>query len=456
MSETPWSPAYRRLTIGLMMTIVGVAFEALAVATIMPATVDDLGGIDLYGWVFSAFLLANLVGIVIAGGEADRRGPAVPYLVGMVLFAAGLLVSGLAPTMPVLLAGRALQGFGGGGIISMAYVAIGRVYPASARPRMLALQSSAWVVPGLIGPALTGIIADAAGWRWVFLGLVPLPLLSAALATPALRQVPKGARGNQNARRVVAALGLAVGAGLLLFSLGRDTLLQVVPLAGAGIALSFPALIRLFPPGTIRAAPGLPAAIAVMSLLNFGFFGVHAFVPLALVDVRDRSVAFAGLALTAATISWTSGSWLQARFSPRTSRRRLVRLGLTGVGLGATGAALVLIPAVPAELGPLLWGSAGLGMGLAYSTLSLTVLETSPKGQEGESAASLQLANVLGGGLGTGVGGAIVGVLGANGGDLRLAVGIQDAVMIGVILLALAIAAGLPTWSSPESVAGGV
>src|SRR5215212_8834924 len=74
----PWSSFYRRTTVGLILMVVCTAFEALAVATVMPATVDDLGGLGYYGWAFSAFMLANLIGLVIAGDEADRRGPAVP------------------------------------------------------------------------------------------------------------------------------------------------------------------------------------------------------------------------------------------------------------------------------------------------------------------------------------------------------------------------------------------
>ncbi|MBV9662766.1 MAG: MFS transporter, partial [Actinobacteria bacterium] len=121
--EGLWSPAYRSLTVGLVLTITLVASEALAVATILPDVRDDLGGIRLYGWVYSAFMLSSLVGIVAAGRAADRKGPAAPYAVGLVLFAAGLVVGGLAPSMPVLVAGRALQGLGAGAVPAVAYVA---------------------------------------------------------------------------------------------------------------------------------------------------------------------------------------------------------------------------------------------------------------------------------------------------------------------------------------------
>ena len=107
-----WAPSRRRLTLGLVMTITLVAFEALAISTVMPVVSDDLGGLGLYGWVFSGFFLGNLLGIVIAGQAADERGTALPFLVGLMLFTAGLCLGGLAPSMGVLVGARVLQGMG--------------------------------------------------------------------------------------------------------------------------------------------------------------------------------------------------------------------------------------------------------------------------------------------------------------------------------------------------------
>src|SRR5258707_4410166 len=107
-----WAPQTRALTAGLVLTITFVASEALAVVTVMPVVAHDLGGLRLYGWVFSAFMLGSVVGIVVAGRAADRRGPVIPFVGGVVLFGCGLGVAGLGPSMGVLVAGRALQGAG--------------------------------------------------------------------------------------------------------------------------------------------------------------------------------------------------------------------------------------------------------------------------------------------------------------------------------------------------------
>ena len=149
-----------RLSLGLALDMTVVAFEALAVATVAPRVAQDLGGLDLYGWTFSAFMLAGLVGTVTAGHAADRHGPAPPYVAGVVLFTAGLLVCGTAPTMLLFVVGRAVQGLGAGALGSIAFVAVGRAFSETERPRQFAILSTAWVLPGLIAPAVGGIVAE--------------------------------------------------------------------------------------------------------------------------------------------------------------------------------------------------------------------------------------------------------------------------------------------------------
>lgn len=430
-TDQVWSGPYRRLTFGLVLIITGAAYEALAVATIMPATVEELGGLALYGWSFAAFMLANLFGVVVAGWATDRYGAARPFVVGSGLFVVGLLIAGLAPSMPALIAARGVQGLGAGFISSIAYAVIGRGYPEALRPRMLALSSSAWVIPGLLGPALAGLIGDGPGWRWVFLSVVPLPPIAVVCALPALRALgPTNAAAPAGGRIVAAAL-LTLGAGALTAGLGAGSTAVGVPLALAGSVVTLAALRELMPAGTLRAAPGLSAAVALMGLLNLAFFGVDAFVPLGLSTVRGQSAAFTGLALTAATIAWTAGAWLQAAWVRRVRRDLIAGAGMVLLALGVAGIVAVVIPTMPLLLGPAAWAVAGLGIGMAYSTFSLVVLDEAPPGQQGASAASLQLAAMLGTALGTGLGGVIVASAATPGRGIQ----IHAAAMIGVALL---------------------
>src|SRR5580693_1413145 len=436
-----WAPQYRALVTGLVLTITFIASEALAVVTVMPIVARQLGGLDLYGWVFSAFMLASVVGIVVAGREADRRGPAIPYVIGLVLFAAGLLIAGLAPAMPVLVVGRALQGLGAGAVPAVAYVSIGRCLPERLRPRMMAVLSTAWVAPGIAGPAASVAVAHLFGWRWVFLGLVPVVAITGSLAIPSLFRLgpgvtPSPATADADAcpgpaaepgpapvgsgpaadpsaapaaptpaveHRIIDGVGTAAGAGLLLAGL---TALTASPLLGvllvlAGAALGFPLLRRLLPAGTMRARRGLPATILSRGVLTFAFFGADAYVTLTITTVRHNSPALAGLAVTGSTLGWTAGAWIQARLSERWSarpglRRDLVRVGLVIVLAGQAVMALVLLPSVPVAAGIAAWTAAGFGIGLAYAPISLLMLQEAPPGREGWASASLSLTDTLG------------------------------------------------------------
>ncbi|HEX5466339.1 MAG TPA: MFS transporter [Candidatus Limnocylindrales bacterium] len=438
-----WAPERRALSIGLLLAVTLVAFESLSVATIMPIVGHELDGLELYGWVFSAFFLGDLVGIVASGAQADRGGLARPFALGLGLFAIGLVIDGLAPSMAVLVVGRSIQGFGAGAVPTVAYVAIGRRYPDRIRPLMFASMSSAWVVPGLAGPAIAGLVADHLTWRYVFLGLIPLVAIALLITTPALRHPEtdpvldpalRASAGTELRRRLVPALRVALGAALILGALTARDLLSLL-LGLGGIALGLPALRQLVPAGTLTAARGLPAVILLRGVVTFGFFGAEAFLPLTLVSVRGASATEAGLALTVATLTWTAGSWIQARLMAPWGAVRLIRWGLVGVTVGVAGVATVLASAVPVEIGVLSWGLAGGGMGLAYSPISLTVIRDAPSGQEGSATAAMQLCDVLGTALGTGLGGAIVaaGVALAVEAHLYLAVAFAISVAVSAV-----------------------
>jgi MFS family permease len=404
-----WAPARRRLTAGLVLTITLVAFESLAIATVMPLVADDLGGLGLYGWVFSGFFLGSLLGIVVAGQLADRRGTRMPLALGLALFSVGLVVGGLAPTMGVLVLGRVAQGMGAGVVPAVAYTSVGRAYPPALRPRVFAVFSSAWVIPGLAGPAAAGAIEHALSWRYVFLALLPLVVLAAAMALPALTDTVPARREPGVAPtegRIGWALLLVGGVALVLAGLGAGSLVAAVALVALGGPLAARAFLRLVPEGTVRLRTGLPSAVASRGLLTFAFFGTDAFVSLALTDALDQPTWVAGLTLTLSTLAWTAGAWMQERMVVERGPRWLVRRGMALIAVSIAGmiAGLSLAPAVVVVA----WTLAGLGIGLCYAPISVTVLGTAPAGEEGRASASLQLTDVLGVSLGTGVAGVFV------------------------------------------------
>jgi MFS family permease len=403
-----WTPAYRPLTVGLVLAVTFVAFEALAVATILPVVGRHLGDLRLYGWVFSAFLLASLIGIVISGTLADRVPLGRLMLAGLALFALGLIIGGTAPTMVLLVAGRAVQGLGAGVVPAVAYVAISRCYAEESRPRMFAVLSTAWVVPGLIGPGIAALVAAAVGWRWVFLGLLPLVAAAGVLVVRALRHVPAPANPGTATVPYLAVLGVVAGAGAALASLSSGSALAAAAGGIAGGALLAVSMRRLTPPRYLSARPGLAATILSRSLLTCCFFAGDAYVPYAIVTVRHAPTTLAALALTASTLTWTAGSWVQARCIARWGPRRLVRPGECLVALGLGAMCVVLLPSVPPALAIAAWALAGAGIGTAYAPLSVTTLDLAAAGEEGRATSALQLCDVLGQAIGTGVAGAIV------------------------------------------------
>ena len=172
---------------GVVVVMTVVAVEAMAVATVMPTVARSLHGLHYYSWAFTAYLLADVIGMVDAGRRTDRQGPGPALLGGLVLFAAGLVVASAAGDIAVFLVGRVLQGLGGGSIIVALYVLVARAFPDVLRPRVFALLSTAWVVPALVGPALAGLVTAAVGWRWVFAGIAPLAIGGTVLLLPVLR-----------------------------------------------------------------------------------------------------------------------------------------------------------------------------------------------------------------------------------------------------------------------------
>jgi MFS family permease len=446
-----WAPEIRVLTVGLILTITVVASESLAVITVMPLVAHDLGGVRLYGWATGGFMLSNVIGVVAGGRENDRRGPALPFAAGLVLFGLGLAGAGLAPSMGVLVLGRVLQGLGSGVVPSVAYASIGRTLPPPLRSRMIAVISTAWVAPGLAGPALSAEVAHAFGWRWVFIGLIPVVGIAGSIAVPALAHLGRPRVAQTGEHKVTDAVRASAGTAMILAALtiavssGEAPVIRelIAPaLVVGGLAAALPALRRLVPPGTLTARPGLPAAILSRGLLTFAFFGADGYVTLAITAIRHDSSLVAGFAVTGATVAWTGGAWSQARLSERWEGRRLIRTGLVVILLGVAGLMLMLQPGVPVAAGIAAWTVAGFGMGLGYSPILLLVLREAAPGREGRESASLNLADALGTATGLGVGGAAVAAW--AGSDLGRGVATALAISAAVAVVALAVTGRLP------------
>ncbi len=407
-----FGPERRATTVGLVLLISLVAFEAMGVGTAMPALVADLGAVTLYAWPFVTFLAASVLATVLGGRWSDRAGPRAPILVGPLLFGGGLLVAGTAGAMPQLLMGRVLQGLGAGALAVATFVVIAAVYPERVRPAVFGLISSAWVLPALLGPPVSGLVTETLSWHWVFLGLVPLVVVALALVAPAVRTLgPAPERRAARRGTAASAVGAALGVAALSWA-GQHTDAVGAVVAVVAVVVLAPSLRVLLPPGVFRAGRGIPTAVASRGLLAGTFFTVNAYLPLMLHDTHGWSLAAAGTPLVAGSLSWSAASAWQGRH-PDLPRARLLRIGFVAVGIGAAGMLLVAPTWGLGWLAVPFWMVAGVGMGLGFSSVAYLVLALSPAGRVGFNSAAAQMADQLSTATMVGAGGALLALLGA-------------------------------------------
>ncbi len=412
---TVTQPSRRGLTIGLLICVVAIAFEAMAVLTAMPAAAKDLGDVDLYAWAFTAFGLAQTFAIVAAGQFSDRVGPKAPMMVGFVVFAIGLVLAGSAPTMPLLLLGRFVQGLGGGTMNLAVMVLVARVFDEQERARMLTGFSAAWMGPSFLGPPIAAWLTENMSWHWVFWSVLPLLLFAGALILrPLLRaELPPHENVAVNRRQLWSAALVALGAMGLQLAGQRIEWWSVAWLAG-GLALLWFGLPALLPAGFRIGGRGLDAVIGTRAAISAGYAGAQSFLPLMLVQAEGFSLQNAGIFITTGSVGWMAGAWLQSRPWLRLRRDLII---IVGAGSLAVGLVAIAIAAwLPGRLVPLTvagWVLAGLGMGLAVASTSLAVMQLSAPVEIGRNTSSLQVGEALGGGIGAGLAGTMF-VLGTS------------------------------------------
>jgi MFS family permease len=430
---------YRMSVIGIVAVVTVVAIEAMAVTTVMPTVVRALHGLRYYSWGFTAYLLADVVGMVDAGQRSDRHGPSPSLLGGMLLFAVGLVVAATATDIWIFLVGRVLQGVGGGSLIVALYVVIARALPQELHGRAFSLTSAAWVVPSLVGPSLAGLVASTIGWRWVFGGMVPIAITGALILVPCLRGLASedvaAAENASRGRSWMIGLQLAIGLGAVQEAAQLADWWSLAILA-AGAALCAVPLRRLMPAGSLRLARGLATVVVLRGVLTCAFFGAEAYLPLTLTRLHGGTPRTVGIPLTIASLGWSAGSWWQGR-------RKTGRIGSMQVGfaLVAVGVGLLLVVARPGStlwLAIPIWSVAGAGIGLVMPLLSVLLLELSPAEDHGADSAALLLSDMTG----TVVGIAVIATL-VNGLGLRH---LSTTVSIGDAILAVVAIAGI--WGS--------
>ncbi|MDR0271597.1 MFS transporter [Paenibacillus sp.] len=406
---------YRALTIGIILAVTTVAFEGLAITTIAPSLAQKLNGLHLYGWIFSAFLLAQIVGTMIIGQRINKHGVYASFIAAILLFVVGIVIAATSFNMVMLIIGRLFQGFGAGSIITCVYYSITLGYPDHLRTKILAMFSSAYILPALVGPYIAGLFAELLSWRFVFWLVLPFIGLAVALTLPAFR---KFSVKDKNAAKVGHKEGLAVllaiGTGLLLAGLGFITDWKGIAFSVVGVLIMIQPLRKLLPKGTFSARKGLPATIASRGLFVACYNATESYVVLALTEVKKLPADLAGLIVAAGALSWSTAAWLQSKLDARDhgeGRNKRVTVGICfmiigvaavmlSVGLSEGGIAYAVLSQI----------FTGFGIGLAHPTTGAIALQHASAGVEGEISAGLQFTDAFSPGLSIGIGGALIAV----------------------------------------------
>ncbi|PZE68181.1 MFS transporter [Curtobacterium sp. MCBD17_021] len=403
-----FEPRYLVATIGMVAIVAVSAFQNLAMTTIMPVISDDLHGETLYSLSFAAPLAAGVPGMVLAGNWTDRSGGRIVAWVSASLFAIGTAIVMIAPTMPVFLAGRLVEGFGAGAIDVVLYVLVARVFPAGLHGSVFAGFAAAWVVPALVGPAVAGIVTDAVGWHWVFAGALVIAVVAFACLVPTLRHLrPPAPEARPPWQRGRIAWSVGASAAVLLLNLAPD-LPVAVRLASVVVGLlgAWVALRPLLPRRTFTAGAGLPSVVLLRGVLAAGFFGGEAYVPFLLQAQHGLEPSAAGLALTVAALSWAGASWLHGRLGEtRLPAARAFGTGLVLVLVSLLSALAVALFDLPVWVLVAGWFVGGAGMGVAYPRTSMLTLRFSREGDDGFASSALTIADASGSVVGLAVAG---------------------------------------------------
>ena len=407
----------RWVFVGIMLSIFLAAIESTVVATAMPTVVKSLGGIKIYSWVFSGFLLTQTVTMPLWGRFSDLYGRRSIYLTGLATFLVGSALSGAAQNMVQLILFRMVQGLGAGALMTLGYTIIGELFGLERRARMQGYISSVWGVASLMGPWAGGLLTDHVSWRWVFYINLPFGAVAMALIAGALTSASRPLR-----RPVVDATGVvlfAAGVSALLLGIveagrvGSWSRIEVVALLvlGAAVLVAFVAVelhaaepivpLRLFKNRMVL------ASVVTRFLAGMAMFGALSFVPLFLQSVTGASATRAGVVLTPFVLGWVVMSVVSARLVLRIGYRTVVLIGMASLMV-----AFVLFQRWSVTLSS---GSAmvdvllaGIGMGMVVVPMLIAVQSVVARSDLGAATSLTQFFMSIGGALGLSLMGAVM------------------------------------------------
>ncbi|MGD9701280.1 MAG: MDR family MFS transporter [Acidimicrobiia bacterium] len=421
-----------RVLSGLMSGMFLAAIESTIVATAAPTIVEDLGGLDLITWVFTAYMLTTTVSAALWGKLSDLVGRRATYLAAISIFVAASLLAGAAQNMEQLILCRGLQGIGGGGLTALSFTIMADILAPRHRGRYVGYFSATYAAGSVVGPVLGGLLVDWFHWRVIFLMNLPLGLLAALVSASALR----GVGGRRPARLDVGgalALSGAITCLLLVGVWGGNEYAwasgEIIGLALIGVVMlaAFVAIERRVaePVIAIRLLRNrtLVLSMVIAALTTVPFNAAVVYLPLFLQTVHDASVSGSGLQLAPLMIMMSVGSIVSGRRVARTGRYKLLLyVGLT-IGIGDA----IWLSMIDSHTGTytivVMMLLLGLSFGITAPVVNLTAQNAMPVADLGAASSALVTFRSLGATIGiAGVGSVLLsrlrsGVANLPGGD---------------------------------------
>ncbi|MGE8704009.1 MAG: MFS transporter [Achromobacter sp.] len=403
----------------------GVALHAIniyVVTTILPTIIQEIGGLEYYAWNTTLFVVASIVGSAVSAKFIDALGPRLAYLSALAIFSLGAACCALAPSMPVLLLGRAVQGLGGGVLFALSYALIRVVFEAHLWPRAMALVSGMWGVATLCGPAVGGVFAQSGQWRLAFWVLLPIALLLAAIVASQVQRCASAAGASTLPWLSITLLVLSVLA-ISSASLSESLVWNMAGIA-AGVVLVFVIAkrdkrgsVKLLPSGAWSLSAPLGVVYAMMVLLVIGLT-TEIFVPYFLQVIHQMTPLAAGYMTAMMAGGWTLASLYSAGRGEGRAAYRFIRLG-PPIVLAALLSLAFTLPSVT-------WGSSmagrgmygvalaavGFGIGLSWPHLLTRVFSVAAPGEETLASSSITTVQLYATALAAAIAGVVANLAG--------------------------------------------
>jgi EmrB/QacA subfamily drug resistance transporter len=417
-SDSPLSHAHvRNIFYGLMLGMFLSAINQTIVATALPTIGRDFGDFENLSWVIIAYLLSSTVVSPLYGKLSDIHGRRSMMLVAIGLFIAGSVMSAVAPTMGMLIAGRTLQGIGGGGIVPLTQTTIADMITPRERGRYQAYMGTSWIVAGVAGPALGGLIAEYLHWSLIFWLNVPFGLLAALLTYHAMKRLPRHERPH---RLDMVGAGLMIAAStvfLIALTSGGTRLPWLSPIILALMALSLVLGIALvlwlrlapepFLPLTVMRNPVMRSGTAATSWMMGAVLGLTVYMPLYFQVVHKLSATDAGLALIPIVLMTTPGSMLSGRSMMYLHHYKVSAICGAIIAIVSV-TALVVWPAMPLYGVVIALTLIGFGAGTVYPVATVSIQNAVPGHQVGTATGAMNFFRALASTLAVAIMGAIL------------------------------------------------